>query len=68
MRANIFSSIIFKWIDGKDVVSNIAMSKISSKAALNEKFEALERAEEAYYRNKRLNKKVQHKFFGFFIL
>ncbi|XP_020090219.1 ATP-dependent DNA helicase Q-like 3 isoform X1 [Ananas comosus] len=43
--------------DGKDVVSNIAMSKISSKAALNEKFEALERAEEAYYRNKRLNKK-----------
>ncbi|XP_072953771.1 ATP-dependent DNA helicase Q-like 3 [Typha angustifolia] len=38
--------------DGRDVLSSVTMSKISSKAGLGEKFEALQRAEEAYYRNK----------------
>lgn len=38
--------------DGKEVVSNIAISKLPSKAGLDAKFKALERAENAYYQAK----------------
>ncbi|XP_039776473.1 ATP-dependent DNA helicase Q-like 3 isoform X4 [Panicum virgatum] len=38
--------------DGNEVVSNIAISKIPSNAALDAKFKALERAENAYYQGK----------------
>ncbi|KAJ1281314.1 hypothetical protein BS78_04G296900 [Paspalum vaginatum] len=38
--------------DGNEVVSNIAISKISPKADLDAKFKALERAENAYYQGK----------------
>lgn len=38
--------------DGNEVLSNIAISKIPSKAGLDAKFKALERAENAYYQGK----------------
>lgn len=38
--------------DEKEVVSKIAISKISTKAGLDAKFKALERAENAYYQAK----------------
>uniref|UniRef100_A0A0A9CP67 ATP-dependent DNA helicase RecQ zinc-binding domain-containing protein n=1 Tax=Arundo donax TaxID=35708 RepID=A0A0A9CP67_ARUDO len=38
--------------DGKEVVSNIAISKIGPKAGLDAQFKALERAESAYYQAK----------------
>jgi hypothetical protein len=39
-------------VDGKEVVSKIAISKISTKAGLDAKFKSLERAEYAYYQAK----------------
>lgn len=39
-------------VDGNEVLSNIAISKIPSKAGLDAKFKALERAENAYYQGK----------------
>lgn len=38
--------------DGNEVVSNIAISRISTKADLDAKFKALERAENAYYQGR----------------
>jgi hypothetical protein len=38
--------------DGNEVLSNIAISKIPSKAGLDAKFKALEHAENAYYQGK----------------
>lgn len=38
--------------DGNEVVSNIAISKVPAKAGLDAKFNALERAENAYYQGK----------------
>jgi len=49
---------IFKWYDilndtdEAEALSSLARSKMSSKARLDEKFEVLQRAEEAYYQNK----------------
>lgn len=43
--------------DEEDALSSLARSKISSKFGLDEKFEALQHAEEAYYQSK-VQKKV----------
>ncbi|XP_020582360.1 ATP-dependent DNA helicase Q-like 3 isoform X2 [Phalaenopsis equestris] len=45
-------------------VERSARSKISSKATIDEKFEALQRAEENYYQNKDQNKQVKHELAG----
>ncbi|KAJ3695778.1 hypothetical protein LUZ60_001155 [Juncus effusus] len=42
--------------DEREELGNANISKISSKAGMDEKFKVLERAEEAYYRNKGPNK------------
>ncbi|TVU28898.1 hypothetical protein EJB05_20436, partial [Eragrostis curvula] len=43
--------------DGKEVVSTVAISKIPTKAGLDAKFKALERAENAYYQDRGQTKK-----------
>lgn len=44
--------------DGIEVVKNVAKSKISTKAGLNERIDFLQREEESYYRNKISDKQV----------
>ncbi|KAL5208169.1 hypothetical protein ABZP36_032604 [Zizania latifolia] len=48
--------------DGKEVVSNIAISRLPSKSGLDAKFKALERAENAYYQAKGQTKQQGGKF------